>query len=154
MRRVNQIHQKKGYSPTLASKIVGVNYNTILYWVRTRLVRASIRYESFQDLLELKFIQSLREKGASTRRIRKALAILRKNIKKDVADFFIDVTTDEIRIYTDPATIISAVQAREELLLINVGKMMDEIEEKAKKDLEDVEPIEEGDAKVKTQTAS
>jgi DNA-binding transcriptional MerR regulator len=163
MRRVSQIHQKKGYSPTLASKIVGVNYNTILYWVRTRLVRASIRYESkqwapvyfsFQDLLELKFIQSLREKGASTRRIRKALAILRKNIKKDVADFFIDVTTDEIRIYTDPDTILSAVQAREELLLINIGKMMDEIEEKAKTDLEEAGSIEERDTKVKTQTAS
>ena len=31
------------YSPTLASKLLGINYNTILYWVRTKLVRASVR---------------------------------------------------------------------------------------------------------------
>ena len=140
MPRLNAIVPKKGFSPTLASKIVGVNYNTILYWVRTRLVRASIRYESkqwapvyfsFNDLLELKFIQSLRDKGAPTKKIRKALAYLRKNMKKDFAELYVDASSDDIRVYNEPEALISAARDQEELLIINIGKMKREIHEKA-----------------------
>ena len=135
--------QPQGYSPTLASKLLGINYNTILYWVRTKLVRASVRYESkqwtpvlfsFNDLLELKFIQSLREKGAPTRRIRKALNFLRKRGKgMPPADFYLDVTTDDIQIVASPDQILSAVKNQGQLLLINISRLKSEIEEKAKK---------------------
>ena len=132
-----------GYSPTIASKLVGVNYNTILYWVRTGLVRASVRYESkqwtpvlfsFSDLLELKFIQSLRDKGAPTRRIRKALSFLRRTLKKhDFMDLYLDVTNDDIHVYTGTDGIVSAVKNQGQLLLINVSMLRNEIEEKARK---------------------
>ena len=95
--------EARGFSPTLASRLLGINYNTILYWTRTRLVRASIQYQSkqwtpvlfsFDDLLELRLVQSLREKGAPTRRIRKALNFLRKHAP-EVA--YLDVSSDAIR---------------------------------------------------------
>lgn len=131
-----------GYSPTVAAKLTGLNYNTILYWVRTKLVRASVQYESkqwtpvlfsFNDLLELKFIQSLREKGASTRRIRKALTFLRKEVKnRSLTDLFLDVTTDDIHLLMSD-TILSAVKNQGQLLLINVAVLRNEIEEKARK---------------------
>lgn len=134
---------QQGYSPTLASKLLGINYNTILYWVRTKLVRASIRYESkqwtpvlfsFDDLLELKFIQSLREKGAPTRRIRRALTFLRKRAKSlPLTDVYLDVTTDDIQLRVGTDQILSAVQSQGQLLLINVTRLRAEIEEKAKK---------------------
>ena len=133
----------QGYSPTLASKLLGINYNTILYWVRTKLVRASIRYESrqwtpvlfsFDDLLELKFIQSLREKGAPTRRIRKALNFLRREVKQvPLADVYLDVTTDDIHVVASNDQILSAVKNQGQLLLINVTRLKSEIEEKARK---------------------
>ena len=132
-----------GYSPTIASKLVGVNYNTILYWVRTGLVRASVRYESkqwtpvlfsFADLLELKFIQSLREKGAPTRRIRKALNFLRKTLKNhELADLYLDVTNDDIHVYVGTDNILSVVKNQGQLLLINVSVLRNEIEERARK---------------------
>lgn len=135
--------QQQGYSPTLASKLLGINYNTILYWVRTKLVRASVRYESkqwtpvlfsFNDLLELKFIQSLREKGAPTRRIRKALTFLRKQAKSSpLADLYLDVTTDDIHLVMSPDQILSAVQSQGQLLLINISRLKSEIEERARK---------------------
>ena len=138
----NQVRQQ-GYSPQLASKLLGINYNTILYWVRTKLVRASVRYESKQwspvlfsadDLLELKFIQSLREKGAPTRRIRKALAFLRKRPKDlPLTDLYLDVTTDDIHLVVSPDQILSAVKSQGQLLLINVSRLKTEIEEKARK---------------------
>ena len=132
-----------GYSPTIASKLTGINYNTILYWVRTKLVRASVQYESkqwtpvlfsFHDLLELKFIQSLREKGAPTRRIRKALTFLRKEIKGgSLSDIYLDVTTDDIHLLVGPDKILSAVKNQGQLLLINVERLQSEIEDKARK---------------------
>src|SRR5207245_1639931 len=119
---VKKRSQPQGYSPTLASKLLGINYNTILYWVRTKLVRASVRYESkqwtpvlfsFNDLLELKFIQSLREKGAPTRRIRKALLFLRKQAKSmPLTDLYLDVTTDDIQVVLNSDQILSAVQSQ------------------------------------------
>ena len=131
-----------GYSPTVASKLVGVNYNTILYWVRTGLVKASIQYESkqwtpvlfsFNDLLELKFIQSLRDKGAPTRRIRKALNYLRRTLKShDIASLYLDVTNDDIQVYATPDNVLSAVKNQGQLLLINVSRLRSEIEEKAR----------------------
>jgi DNA-binding transcriptional MerR regulator len=134
---------QQGYSPTLASKLLGINYNTILYWVRTKLVRASVRYESrqwtpvlfsFDDLLELKFIQSLREKGAPTRRIRKALNFLRKELKHlPLADIYLDVTTDDIHVVASNDQILSAVKNQGQLLLINISRLKTEIEEKARK---------------------
>ena len=131
-----------GYSPTVAAKLTGLNYNTILYWVRTNLVKASVQYESkqwvpvlfsFNDLLELKFIKTLREKGAPTRRIRKALNYLRKETKsRAITDLFLDVTTDDIHILVTPDKILSAVKSQGQLLLINVGILKNEIEEKAR----------------------
>ena len=135
--------QHAGYSPTVASKLVGVNYNTILYWVRTGLVRASVRYESkqwtpvlfsFDDLLELKFIQSLRDKGAPTRRIRRALNFLRRTLKShSLTDLYLDVTSDDIQVYVDPEKIMSAVKNQGQMLLINVARLKSEIEERAQK---------------------
>lgn len=132
-----------GYSPTLAAKLLGINYNTILYWVRTKLVRASIQYESkqwtpvlfsFDDLLELKLIQSLRDKGAPTRRIRKALNFLRKHARNmSLADLYLDVTTDDIQVLASNDNILSAVKSQGQLLLINVSRLKSEIEEKARK---------------------
>ena len=132
-----------GYSPTIASKLVGVNYNTILYWVRTGLVKASVRYESkqwtpvlfsFNDLLELKFIQSLRDKGAPTRRIRRALNYLRKTLKThEMADLYLDVTNDDIHVYVGPDRIVSAAQNQGQLLLINVSMLKKDIEDKARR---------------------
>jgi len=132
-----------GYSPTVASKLVAVNYNTILYWVRTGLVRASVRYESkqwtpvlfsFNDVLELKFIQSLRDKGAPTRRIRKALNYLRRTLKThEMADLYLDVTNDDIHVYVNADNIMSAAKAQGQLLLINVAMLKSEIEERARK---------------------
>ena len=131
-----------GYSPTVAAKLTGLNYNTILYWVRTNLVRASVQYESkqwtpvlfsFNDLLELKFIKTLREKGAPTRRIRKALNFLRKEAKnKPLTDLYLDVTTDDIHVLVSPDKILSAVKSQGQLLLINVTVLRNEIEEKAR----------------------
>jgi len=132
-----------GYSPTIAAKLTGLNYNTILYWVRTKLVRASVQYESkqwtpvlfsFDDLLELKFIQSLRDKGAPTRRIRKALNFLRKEVKnRPLSDLYLDVTTDDIQLLVSSDKIVSAAKNQGQLLLINVDRLRGEIEEKAKK---------------------
>lgn len=95
----------QAYSPTVCSKLLGINYNTILYWVRTKLVRASVRYEAKQwtpvlfarsDLVDMCTVKAMRSRGASTRRIRRTVALLRRERKRDVRPDFIDATKDTV----------------------------------------------------------
>ncbi len=131
-----------GLSPTVVSLLLRINYNTILYWVRTKLARASLRYEAQQwvpirfsvsDVLEIAVIGRMRDKGAPTRRIRRALRILRK-VRRGSQDvgLYLDVTTDTIRVILE-SDILTAVQGQGDIHLINVGKIMCDIEEAARR---------------------
>jgi len=72
--------------------------------------------------------------GGATRRIRKALAFLRKRPKDlPITDLYLDVTTDDIHVVVSSDQILSAVKSQGQLLLINVSRLKSEIEEKARK---------------------
>jgi hypothetical protein len=74
--------EEKGYTSEEAAAIAGITYRQLDYWDRTRLVRPSIaeargmgtrRLYSFDDLLRLRAIKRLAERGVSLQRIRRAI---------------------------------------------------------------------------------
>lgn len=98
-------NEKKGktagrsYSPTQLEKLFGINYNTILYWTRIELVRASVRYEARQwtavlyainDAQEILLVSKLREMGRGTAEIKRVLRLLREN--RNSRDVIIDIS--------------------------------------------------------------
>ena len=144
---------EKGYSAKVAAEVTGAEYNNILYWVRTGLIKARVQYIgkqkspvlfSFWDLLEVKIIQNLREgdrreKKAPIQRIRKALNYLRslgeeymdalrlEALMPGAGGIFLDVTGDDIQAYFNEDQVISAVKTQGQTLLVNVLKMKDEV---------------------------
>jgi DNA-binding transcriptional MerR regulator len=75
------------FSAATARRIVGVSQRCLDYWDETGVVRPSIerangkgsvRRYSFDDLLRLSVVKSLRNSGLSLQRIRKGLQRLRK----------------------------------------------------------------------------
>lgn len=149
---------EKGYSAKLAAEVTGADYYNILYWVRTKLITASVHYVgkqkspvlfSFWDLLEIKIIQNLREgarreKKAPIQRIRKALSYLRslgdeymdalrlEALVPGTGGIYLDVTGDDIQAYFNEDQVISAVKNQGQTLLVNVLRMRDEVEQKLK----------------------
>ena len=97
---------QRGIPSPVVYETLGVPQPKISYWVRTKLIRPSIRqgrqgkferYEpatslwSFEDFLELKLIVDLREKRLSLQRIRKVLAWLRaRGYSLNVIDLLTD----------------------------------------------------------------
>ena len=80
--------QPVAHSPTTASKLLGISYDTALYWLRNGLIRASIQHEqrqwspvlfSFEDLTHLRLVQLLRDYGQPYTRIKKAVRLARKS---------------------------------------------------------------------------
>ncbi|HEY4518428.1 MAG TPA: hypothetical protein VJG48_02270 [Candidatus Paceibacterota bacterium] len=134
--------QTTGISPTQASGMTKVNYNNILYWIRTRLARASIRYEgkqyrhvlmTFADVLEIAVIAILRDKGAPTRRIKRALHVLRRlrTTALPLKGHYLDVTGEPL-ILRD-VRVQDVVAGQGHVLLINLGRLEEELRERARK---------------------
>lgn len=120
------------FSPTLCAKALGINYNTILYWVRTKLVRASVRYEARQwapvlfardDLVDLCVIKALRSRGASTRRIRRVIALLRRERKRSASlPAFVDASRDDVLALRQP-DVTTAVARYPPALVVDVASI-------------------------------
>jgi DNA-binding transcriptional MerR regulator len=123
------------YSARDAARITRVNYHNILYWVRSGLVKASgsphrekrqrhaVLFH-FTDLLEIKVISELRQRGASPRKIRRALNYLKSLGPEYISLFhlgaslppdlrsravYLDVSGNDIQVHRSNREVISAV---------------------------------------------
>ena len=96
---------QQGYTGPEVCKITGISYRQLDHWTTSSLIQASIRnlkgsgfhrIYSFQDIIQIKLVNKLREAGVSLQKIRIALknidSILGDNINiSDVSVFFIFV---------------------------------------------------------------
>src|SRR3990172_4816222 len=96
------------YTVERVVKITGAHYPNILYWVRQGLVKPSVCQEgrrgkrllfSTQDILEVKLIETLRER-APLKRVRRVLDYLRALSPDHWHSSFIDAATDDIHVYS------------------------------------------------------
>ncbi len=81
-----EIERRRFYAGE-ASQITGIPYRTIDHWARTGLLTPSIseargsgrsRLYSFKDVLALRVIRDLREKGIPAQALRKVIKLLRR----------------------------------------------------------------------------
>jgi DNA-binding transcriptional MerR regulator len=79
--------REQGFYAGEAAQITGIPYRTMDHWARTGLITPSIsaargsgrsRLYSFKDLLALRVVRDLREKGISVQSLRKVIELLRK----------------------------------------------------------------------------
>lgn len=121
------------------TKIIGIKTRQLDYWDSTHIVKpsvreaagyGSVRLYSFNDLVQLKVVKTLRDKGISLQKIRKALNYLSKNMPE------IQKPLAELKFLTDGETIFVITRNKKKILdtLKNqfvfsfaLGEMMEEL---------------------------
>src|SRR5260221_14410575 len=92
------------YLTAQAARISGFSVRQLDYWARSGILIPSVqnangqgtrRHYSFNDLVKLRFIQQLKEKGWSTQKIRKTLGHLRNFVDDSSCEPGISLVYDE-----------------------------------------------------------
>ena len=98
---------QQGYTGPEVCKITGITYRQLDHWTTSSLINASIRnlkgsgfhrIYSFQDIIQIKLVNKLREAGVSLQTIRIAL----KNIQKVLGD---DISISDVSVFSDGKSI-------------------------------------------------
>ena len=98
---------QQGYTGPEVCKITGITYRQLDHWTTSSLINASIRnlkgsgfhrIYSFQDIIQIKLVNKLREAGVSLQKIRIAL----KNIQKVLGD---DISISDVSVFSDGKSI-------------------------------------------------
>lgn len=121
-------------------KILGLTKRRVDYWDKTHFIKPSIReaagYGSarlynFTDLIQLKVAKTLRSKGISLQKIRKAVSYLKKHmpdIEKPLADLKFLTDGDTIFVLTDNSTvIIDTLQQGQIVFSVAIGEFIEEL---------------------------
>ena len=98
---------QQGYTGPEVCKITGISYRQLDHWTSTALINASIRnikgsgyhrIYSFQDIIQIKLVNKLREAGVSLQKIRIAL----KNIESILGD---NINISDVSVFSDGKSI-------------------------------------------------
>lgn len=98
---------QQGYTGPEVCKITGISYRQLDHWTTSNLIQASIRnlkgsgfhrIYSFQDIIQIKLVNKLREAGVSLQKIRIAL----KNIDSILGD---NINISDVSVFSDGKSI-------------------------------------------------
>ena len=98
---------QQGYTGPEVCKITGISYRQLDHWTTSSLIQASIRnlkgsgfhrIYSFQDIIQIKLVNKLREAGVSLQKIRIAL----KNIESILGD---NINISDVSVFSDGKSI-------------------------------------------------
>ena len=128
------------YNTATASTISGLSKRQLDYWDRTHFIKPSVheaagygsaRLYSFTDLIQLKVAKTLKEKGVSIQKIRKALRYLKNNmpdIDKPLADLRFCTDGDTLFVITRKnSEIIDALHHGQLVFAMALGELIDEL---------------------------
>ena len=130
---------KQGYTGPEVCKITGITYRQLDHWTTSSLIKASIRnlkgsgfhrIYSFQDIIQIKLVNKLREAGVSLQKIRIALqnieSVLGKNINLSDVSIFSDGKS--IYVITDNDQMIDLLKKGQAVFGISLGPVHVEAE--------------------------
>jgi len=122
------------------SKITGVSKRRIDYWDRTNLMKpsvreatgyGSIRLYSFKDLVQIRVVKALLDKGVSLHKIRKSIWYLKKNMpdaEKPLSDLTFLTDGETIFVITrDEKKVIDVLRNGQLVFAVALGKMIEEL---------------------------
>ena len=134
------------YNAKTAYKLSGITYRQLDYWDRVHFIKPSIseasgsgtvRLYSFEDLVQLKLAGTLKEQGLSLQKIRKAVTYLKTHLH-DIAGPLAGLVliTDGKGIFLlteDRKALFEALSGGEFIMAVAVGRIIEELREKAAK---------------------
>ncbi|MBI3183069.1 MAG: MerR family transcriptional regulator [Myxococcales bacterium] len=132
-----------GFNSRVAERITGLSYRQLVHWDETKLIRPSVRQASgrgtrrvysFEDLLELRVVATLRQRGVSLQSVRKTVAYLRRHhpeLRRPLAN--LTFVTDGASIFAltdDPGRVIDLTARGEVVIAMAVRPMIENLEAK------------------------
>lgn len=130
---------QQGYTGPEVCKITGITYRQLDHWTTSSLIKASIRnlkgsgfhrIYSFQDIIQIKLVNKLREAGVSLQKIRIALqnieSVLGQNINLSDVSVFSDGKS--IYVITDNDQMIDLLKKGQAVFGISLGPVHVEAE--------------------------
>jgi DNA-binding transcriptional MerR regulator len=130
-----------GFNSPSAERLTGLTYRQLVHWDKTRLIRPSIRQAtgrgsrrvySFEDLVELRLVASLRGRGVSLQAVRKVVAYLRRHhpeLRRPLAN--LTFVTDGVSIFVltdDPGRIVDLTAKGQVVIAVALGPMIEKLE--------------------------
>ena len=139
-------------SSTNVIELTGATLRQLGYWHKTKLLKASgkdtgHRRYTIPDVVAVKTIVELRDKGCSLQKIRKAVDYLRKHYPKQPDENVLSSLTlltdgDEVYMLSDASQIMEVLSRQTVLWVVNVGRFILDTQRQARSlPLEWVEPI-------------
>ena len=130
---------QQGYTGPEVCKITGISYRQLDHWTTSSLIQASIRnlkgsgfhrIYSFQDIIQIKLVNKLREAGVSLQKIRIALknidSILGNNI--NISDVSVFSDGKSIYVISDNDQMIDLLKKGQAVFGISLGPVHTEAE--------------------------
>lgn len=131
-----------GLNTKTVSRIAELSMRQLDYWDRTHFIKPSIqeaagtgtsRIYSFSDLVQLKVAKTLKDRGVSLQKIRKAINYLEKNMpggEKPLARFRFLTDGENVFVITEKQqAIIDALRSGQVIISIALGEIMEGLEE-------------------------
>ena len=123
------------YNTGIVTGVTGINRKTLHYWVKTGLVGPSIEHGegtgnyhqwSFRDIVELRVICSLREKGVSLQKLREVRELLHGN--NPLAEWLVIAGSEDVYLVSGDR-LLSLIQqpGQSSLMLVNIEEAHDEV---------------------------
>ena len=109
----------RSYTSTQAQEIAGITYRQLDYWARTDLVRPSVasasgsgsrRAYSYGDLLKLRIIRDLLDRGVGLQQIRDVFKNHEDILGEDLAGGRLVISGSEVLFMTGPDELVALLQ--------------------------------------------
>jgi DNA-binding transcriptional MerR regulator len=130
---------QQGYTGPEVCKITGITYRQLDHWTTSNLIKASIRsikgsgfhrIYSFQDIIQIKLVNKLREAGVSLQKIRLALTNMESVLGEDINISDVSIFSDGKSIYviSDNDQMIDLLKKGQAVFGISLGPVRTEAE--------------------------
>lgn len=141
---------KQGFRTSEVAKLTGLTPRQLDHWDRTGLFRPSLaqaegrgsaRFYSFLDVVQLRVVKKLLDAGLSTKKLRKCLAFLRENLKRNSFNDLSLVTNgrDIFMVTENPSFVVDLLKNGQVVWAVDIEAVANEIIRSGK-----VEPLRGG----------
>jgi DNA-binding transcriptional MerR regulator len=136
----------RSYSSAEASRLAGVSYRQLDYWVRTGFIKpardargkGSARRWGPLEVVQLRVARQLREAGVSLQKIRRATAWLRRALPRSTAPLAdLALVTDGQGIFylsPNPGKLVDVLAGGQAVLTVPMGDMLREVDAELPRD--------------------
>lgn len=140
MHVISRSMSASGFNVRTVERVTDLTHRQLVHWDKTGLIRPSVRAArgrgsrrvySFEDLVELRVVAGLRDRGVTLQAVRKAVLYLRRHhaeLARPLARLTFVTDGKHIFSLTEDASVVVDLTARGQVVIaVSVGQLVDEL---------------------------